>query len=203
MKKRILTGILCLTAAAFLVVGCQSDSSGDSAKDTSQESESILGQVTAIEDGTITLALGERSENEKMQPPANKEDDGGTWEAPPDGEDGGTPPDTENGGTPPGGEDGGTPPDAENGGTPPGGEDGGTPPDSGNGLPGGLELTGEETTIAADDSVSIVLDTRGETSEGSLDDISVGSILTVEMNGGKAVSITVTVLDGGSFTPPV
>ena len=80
MKKRILTGILCLTAAAFLVVGCQSDSSGDSAKDTSQESESILGQVTAIEDGTITLALGERSENEKMQPPANKEDDGGTWE---------------------------------------------------------------------------------------------------------------------------
>ena len=185
MKKRILTGILCLTAAAFLVVGCQSDSSGDSAKDTSQESESILGQVTAIEDGTITLALGERSENEKMQPPANKEDDGGNWEAPPDGEDGGTPPDTENGGTPPGG------------------EDGGTPPDSGNGLPGGLELTGEETTIAADDSVSIVLDTRGETSEGSLDDISVGSILTVEMNGGKAVSITVTVLDGGSFTPPV
>ena len=167
MKKRILTGILCLTAAAFLVVGCQSDSSGDSAKDTSQESESILGQVTAIEDGTITLALGESSENEKMQPPANKEDDGGTWEAPPDG------------------------------------EDGGTPPDSGNGLPGGLELTGEETTIAADDSVSIVLDTRGETSEGSLDDISVGSILTVEMNGGKAVSITVTVLDGGSFTPPV
>ena len=112
MKKRILTGILCLTAAAFLVVGCQSDSSGDSAKDTSQESESILGQVTAIEDGTITLALGERSENEKMQPPANKEDDGGNWEAPPDGEDGGTPPDTENGGTPPGGEDAGTPPEA-------------------------------------------------------------------------------------------
>ncbi len=121
-------------------MGCQSDSSGDSAKDTSQESESILGQVTAIEDGTITLALGERSENEKMQPPANKEDDGGNWEAPPDGEDGGTPPDTENGGTPPGGEHGGTPPDAENRGTPPGGEDGGTPPDSGNGLPGELDL---------------------------------------------------------------
>ncbi|SHE79444.1 hypothetical protein SAMN02745158_01569 [Lactonifactor longoviformis DSM 17459] len=196
MKKRILTGILCLTAAAFLAVGCQSGSSDDTAKDTSQESKSILGQVTAVEDGTITLALGERSENEKMQPP-----DGETPGTPPDGEDSGTLPDMENGGTPPGGEDGFTPPDAENGGTPPGGEDGFTPPDNGIGLPGGLELTGEETTIAADDSVSIVLDTRGETSEGSLDDISVGSILTVEMDGDKAVTITVTVMDGGSFTP--
>lgn len=205
MKIRILTAALCLSATVIFAVGCQSGSSETNTEDETTESESFLGQVTKIEDKTITIALGERSE---------KPEGGGDGEAPADMGDGGTPPDKEEGGTVPsgeegdtppdmkeggadsGGEDGGTPPDMKEGDTPSSGEDGGTPPEGGKGMPGGLTLTGEEKTITVDDSVTIQLDTRGETAEGSLEDISEGSVLTVEMKGDTVVSITVTVMGG-------
>jgi hypothetical protein len=187
MKIRILTAALCLSATVFFAVGCQSGSSETNTEDETTESESFLGQVTKIEDKTITIALGERS---------GKPEGGKDGEAPADMGDGGAPPDKEEGGAVPSGEDGGTPPDMKEGDTPSSGEDGGTPPEGGKGMPGGLTLTGEEKTITVDDSVTIQLDTRGETAEGSLEDISEGSVLTVEMKGDTVVSITVTVMGG-------
>ena len=177
------------------------------------EENTLLGQVTAVNEDSFTIALGTRKE---MQAPGGE---GGEQQTPPDSEGGGqqTPPDSEGGEqqTPPEkpdsdkeqasdgeGAEQQTPPDGENGGqqTPPDGE--------GGGQPSLLDLTGEEQTISVTSDTVITRESMQAPDDSSetvtLSDLQEGDIVAVELNDdGTAASVTIQSMNmGGGMGGP-
>ena len=211
MKRMIAS--LCVLSLMFSFASCS--------KQADYSNQTITGQVTAIDGTKITLQLGELTEqNMQMQSnqfatfgEANENSDGQTPPEMPDGEqhnDGQTPPDK------PDGEQQGdaqTPPDLPNGEMSGGGE---TPPDMPNGeMPqGGGDMqkpdrndpmnsftAGEETVTLDFDGAEIKVESGMEIIDGTLKDISVGSILVVEV-GKKNMAKTATVKFTGGMEMP-
>ena len=166
------------------------------------EGNTLLGQVTAVNEDSFTIALGTRKE---MQAPGGE---GGEQQTPPDGEGGGqqTPPekpdsDKEQASDGEGAEQQ-TPPDGENGGqqTPPDGE--------GGGQPSLLDLTGEEQTISVTSDTVITRESMQAPDDSSetvtLSDFQEGDIVTVELNDdGTAASVTIQSMNmGGGMGGP-
>ena len=166
------------------------------------EENTLLGQVTAVNEDSFTIALGTRKE---MQAPGGED---GEQQAPPDGEGGGqqTPPekpdsDKEQASDGEGAEQQ-TPPDGENGGqqTPPDGE--------GGGQPSLLDLTGEEQTISVTSDTVITRESMQAPDDSSetvtLSDFQEGDIVTVELNDdGTAASVTIQSMNmGGGMGGP-
>ena len=160
------------------------------------EGNTLLGQVTAVNEDSFTIALGTRKE---MQAPGGE---GGEQQTPPDGEGGGqqTPPekpdsDKEQASDGEGAEQQ-TPPDGENGGqqTPPDGE--------GGGQPSLLDLTGEEQTISVTSDTVITRESMQAPDDSSetvtLSDLQEGDIVAVELNDdGTAASVTIQSMNMG------
>ena len=166
------------------------------------EGNTLLGQVTAVNEDSFTIALGTRKE---MQAPGGE---GGEQQTPPDGEGGGqqTPPekpdsDKEQASDGEGAEQQ-TPPDGENGGqqTPPDGE--------GGGQPSLLDLTGEEQTISVTSDTVITRESMQAPDDSSetvtLSDLQEGDIVAVELNDdGTAASVTIQSMNmGGGMGGP-
>ena len=160
------------------------------------EENTLLGQVTAVNEDSFTIALGTRKE---MQAPGGE---GGEQQTPPDSEGGGqqTPPekpdsDKEQASDGEGAEQQ-TPPDGENGGqqTPPDGE--------GGGQPSLLDLTGEEQTISVTSDTVITRESMQAPDDSSetvtLSDLQEGDIVAVELNDdGTAASVTIQSMNMG------
>lgn len=210
VRKRILT-VICIAVTAVSVIGCQSGGNNTStvgSPDAAQagssetgesvvgweEDGSILGQVTAVEGNEITLALG-TMEGPGGQAPGGEMPDGEMPEmmtGDENGIEGMEPPQVGDGETPPEMPDR----DWENQ------ESGDTgskeaqdrPQDK---IPMGLNLTGEEQTITVSDGTVYTVDERGESTEGSLADIEVDSILRVVMDGDTVTSITIMKMGQG------
>lgn len=152
------------------------------------------GQVTSIEDGIVTLALGELNQR---QPP-----EGEPGQAPGEGE---TPPDESGtaGDRRKQAPDGQAPekPDGEQDGLALQGE-GETPPEmpqrEAGDRPGSGAFTASGETVTLDLSEAVITSESGDgTSEGALEDIAAGDILTVEApDGAKAQSVVVRALGG-------
>ena len=166
------------------------------------EENTLLGQVTAVNEDSFTIALGTRKE---MQAPGGE---GGEQQTPPDSEGGGqqTPPekpdsDKEQASDGEGAEQQ-TPPDGENGGqqTPPDGE--------GGGQPSMLDLTGEEQTISVTSDTVITRESMQAPDDSSetvtLSDLQEGDIVAVELNDdGTAASVTIQSMNmGGGMGGP-
>ena len=166
------------------------------------EGNTLLGQVTAVNEDSFTIALGTRKE---MQAPGGED---GEQQAPPDDEGGGqqTPPekpdsDKEQASDGEGAEQQ-TPPDGENGGqqTPPDGE--------GGGQPSLLDLTGEEQTISVTSDTVITRQSMQAPDDSSetvtLSDLQEGDIVAVELNDdGTAASVTIQSMNmGGGMGGP-
>ncbi len=180
---------------AMVVSGCQKGS-------TEEKTETLYGEIAEIDGDKITLALAE--EPEMGEAPSGEKPEG---EAPgtalTDGEssDGSqTPPEKPDGGSISGGEaPEGEAPDGE-------APDGGDMPQDG---PGGITLTGEEQTIITDKDTMVEktslkgaepgnedadekdADAQADTKEASLDDLKEGDVVSVEVQGEKAASITI------------
>ena len=166
------------------------------------EENTLLGQVTAVNEDSFTIALGTRKE---MQAPGGE---GGEQQTPPDSEGGEqqTPPDSEGGGqqTPPEKPDSDKEQasDGENGGqqTPPDGE--------GGGQPSLLDLTGEEQTISVTSDTVITRESMQAPDDSSetvtLSDLQEGDIVAVELNDdGTAASVTIQSMNmGGGMGGP-
>ena len=166
------------------------------------EENTLLGQVTAVNEDSFTIALGTRKE---MQAPGGE---GGEQQTPPDSEGGGqqTPPDSEGGEqqTPPEKPDSDKEQasDGENGGqqTPPDGE--------GGGQPSLLDLTGEEQTISVTSDTVITRESMQAPDDSSetvtLSDLQEGDIVAVELNDdGTAASVTIQSMNmGGGMGGP-
>ena len=176
--------------AAMVVSGCQKGS-------TEEKTETLYGEIAEIDGDKITLALAEEPEMREA-PSGDKPDGEAPGTAPTDGES------SDGSGTPPEKPDeesvsDGKAPDSEAPG-------GGDMPQGG---PGGITLTGEEQTITTDKDTKVEktsakgaepgneddakkdADAQADTKEASLDDLQEGDIVSVEMQGEKAVSITI------------
>lgn len=200
MKKRLLLAAACLTIMALVVSGCGKSNS---------KKESLYGQVKSVEGKKITIALAEK--NNALQAPNTPTDAAQSGGEKPNGNppsgsekpDGNPPSDSEkpDGNLPSGSEkpDGNPPSGNEKpDGNPPSGSEkpDGEPPEGGPqgggmGMPG-LTLTGKEQTVTCDDGTKIQVEDKGQTNDGSLDDIKEGSIVTVTMEGNKVTAITVS-----------
>ena len=202
MKKQKAISLLLIVGmltAGF--VGC-----GQAAE--SDVTSTITGQVTAIEDDTITLALGDLNEmptgDQQADPSGEAATSDAAMQAPPDGQN--TAPDQNGapGGPGEAGEMPGNPGDQDQaGGTPP------TPPEglsegtSGGAVSGDMQqagerergsritLTGEEQQITITDETTILINNMGESAEGSLSDITTGSILSVTMTGDTVTEVII------------
>ncbi len=155
------------------------------------EENTLLGQVTAVNEDSFTIALGTRKE---MQAPGGE---GGEQQTPPEKPDS----DKEQASDGEGAEQQ-TPPDGENGGqqTPPDGE--------GGGQPSLLDLTGEEQTISVTSDTVITRQSMQAPDDSSetvtLSDLQEGDIVAVELNDdGTAASVTIQSMNmGGGMGGP-
>ena len=155
------------------------------------EENTLLGQVTAVNEDSFTIALGTRKE---MQAPGGE---GGEQQTPPEKPDS----DKEQASDGEGAEQQ-TPPDGENGGqqTPPDGE--------GGGQPSLLDLTGEEQTISVTSDTVITRESMQAPDDSSetvtLSDLQEGDIVAVELNDdGTAASVTIQSMNmGGGMGGP-
>lgn len=202
MKKRKAVSVLCAAALVFSLTGCGASADTDTAADYS--GSTLTGQVTVIDGSSVTLQLGELTEQEMTVPDGQAPDgqDGqNAGEEPPELPDG----DTSSGEVPTQAQDGQTPPEQ------PDGEEGQTPPDlpenGGNDMggqePGGMGgsmttfTAGDETATLDFSSASITRDDQ----EVSLDDIAVGDVLTVEV-GDKNTAASVVIQSIGNQSGP-
>lgn len=198
MARRSLSALLIL-ALLGMCAAC--------APATTENEETYYGQITALDEQTLTLALGTMPDDgapselpegtspggelPEGTPPGGELPEG----APPSGElPEGTPPGGElPEGTPPGGElPEGAPPSGElPEGTPPSGEIPGNPPDGG--FFGGIQLTGEELSFTINEQTTF----EKEGTAASLSDFAVGDVVRVVAKEGTALTVTLQNLEGG------
>lgn len=191
----------CALAVSAMLAGCSNQMETETTSATeltgaaqAEAEGTYTGQVTSIEDGIVTLALGELNQR---QPP-----EGEPGQAPGEGE---TPPDESGtaGDRRKQAPDGQAPekPDGEQDGLALQGE-GETPPEmpqrEAGDRPGSGAFTASGETVTLDLSEAVItLESGDGTSEGALEDIAAGDILTVEApDGAKAQSVVVRALGG-------
>lgn len=204
--KRIVA-ILCVAALLFSLTAC-SGSNSDAESEADYSNQTLTGQVTAIDGAKVTLLLGEITEQEMdMQ----QKDDRQTPPEIPNGEAQGEGREfSEMTGS---GDQNQTPPDLPEEGSQ---GDGGTPPDKPDGdnigmtsgdmmMPDGNmtmnTFTAGDKTAAIDlDGAAIQVESGMETAKGMLEDISVDSVLVLEVGDNNAVtSVTVKFMGSGDM----
>lgn len=188
MMKKIIA-IICAVSMLFSLAACS--------KQTDYSGQTITGQVTAIDGTKITLQLGELTDEDSGMPGDSFETLGdpnksGNGQTPPDlpndeqQGDGQTPPDR------PSGEkqgDGQTPPDMPDGEMRQGGDDMQMPYEN-NSM--GSFTAGEEAVTLNLDGAEIKVESGAAATDGTMENISAGSVLVVEV-GEKNTAKTVIV----------
>lgn len=220
MKKLIST--FCALAMVFAMTGCQQQTDSTESTDVVDYSNtSLTGKVTAVDGTVVTLQLGELAETD-MTMPEGQDPGAGNDEIPsmPSDEDGASNGEIDQlptGGSDntltelptgdaegaiselPSGETGDTPPDLPSG-EQDAGEAGGTPPDMPNGEGGGMAMGGNMTSFTAGDETATIdltgatvnAESMDGTVDSSIDDITVGDILVVNVGENNTVT-TVTI----------
>lgn len=175
MKSKKVFSILCAAALTLSLVACGKETTENGSGQT------LTGQVTAIDGSSVTLQLGELSQ-ERQAPPEEPEGDVPLESGEPsqsDRQDDQTPPEKPNGGT------------SDSGGN--------TPPE----MPSGMEdisnfIAGDETVTL--DFSAAVLTENGESK--NLDSLAVGDVMTVTVGSGTIVSTAeILRVDGGQKGP--
>ena len=225
MKWRKLAAMGCIvTMTAVLTVGCGGTSADSSTSTESteateeQESESVTMQVTAVDGSTITGDVGEMSEapsgdqapggDNAQKPDDQASDNQQTPPEKPDGDSEQKPDDqaSDNQQTPPEKPEGDNSQQSDGDQAPDGQQPGGnaqdgSAPDQNGGAPQGSPFTasGETQTFTLTDTTEITVESAGQTTEGTADDITVGSILEVTLDtDGNALTVIVKSMNGGA-----
>ena len=194
MKGRKTCSILCAAAAlALSLTACGNTAATDSDQITEQ---TLTGQITAIDGSSVTLQLGELSEN--TQTPPEMPDSGNS------DDNGGTPPEMPSGEAPSGAPSGSS--DGQSGQTPPERPDGdsssdnsGTPPEMPSGMGGGSSFTAGDETATLDFS-SAELTENGESI--TVDDLAVGNVVTATVSGTTVTAAEVVNVGSGPDGAP-
>jgi outer membrane murein-binding lipoprotein Lpp len=175
-QKKVNIGVIAICLMLALA-GCSSNQTTDS---QSSEEVTVLGEVSAISEDSLTLAEGTEQTMDESQIPSDEES-------------GGTPPDgtTESGSTPDSGEmPSGDMPD-ESGDKPSGDMQGGGE------MPSMLDLTGEEITVSIDENTVITQGSSEESTEASISDISEGTVVSVTYDKSSMTATSITIKSMG------
>ena len=224
MNGRKTCSILCAAALALSLTACGNTSETNSDQVTEQ---TITGQITAIDGSSVTLQLGELSENTQTPPEmpggSSSDENGGTPPEMPsgapsdssDGQSSQTPPEmpdedssNENGGTPPempsgapsdssDGQSSQTPPEKPDGDS--SDENGGTPPEMPSGeAPSGMG--GGSSFTAGDETTTLDFSSAELTENGesvTVDGLAVGDVVTATVSGTTVTAAEVVNVGGG------
>ncbi len=180
MKKKLVS-LLCAAAMVFSLAACGAKA------DTTYAGQTLTGRVTAVDGTSVTLALGQLTEDAAPADNSNSNNGSDSQQPPemPSGDSGGSQPT----GTPPekpegdSGESGQQPPEKPDGDS---GESGQQPPD----MPGGSSFTESGETVTVD------IANAGITAS----DVAVDDILTVTFDDSGAVSAVETVILTGGMS---
>ena len=177
MKKRFVS-LLCAAAMALSLAACGARA------DAAYAGQTLTGRVTAVDGSTVTLALGELTEDAMPS-------DG----APAGGSDSQQPP--EMGGGNQSGQPSGTPPEKPDGDSTDGGQSGQQPPEMG-GMTGSFTESGETATV---DLSAAAVTRDGESA--AVSDVAVDDLLTVTFDdSGAASEAEIVTLGGGKGGAP-
>ena len=192
MKGRKTCSILCAAALALSLTACGNTAATDSDQITEQ---TLTGQITAIDGNSVTLQLGELSENAQTPPEmpdgSNSDDNSGTPPEMPSGAPSGSS-DDQSGQTPPEKPDGDS--SSDNGGTPPEMPSGEAP----SGMGGSSFTAGDETTTL--DFSSAELTKNGVSI--TVDDLAVGNVVTATVSGTTVTAAEVVNVGSGPDGAP-
>ena len=198
MEKKIIA-LLCVVTMLLSITACS--------KSADYSEQTIIGQVTEINGTKVTLQLGEMSDentahnnqSESMGKPDGNSN-GQVPPASPEGEqqsNGETPPEL------PSGEqqgNGQTPPEIPDGETPPEKPDGDGALPNGNNAPMGGFTAGKEIVTLDFDGAEIKVEAGMRTTNGTLENISVGSVLVVEVGEENRAETATVKFTGGMGT---
>lgn len=199
MKRMI--SLCCAGLMAFSLAACGSQNAASSSTSTPQVTSAVVGKITALDGTTVTLQLGELTENQPGDPPSqdstqpsgdNADGDSSTssTQTPPEQPEG----DNNTQGT----GDSSSSTDAQNGSsTPPSGQN--APPSDGQGpAPGSTFTAGEETTTVDLSSATVTKESQDGTTDASLSDLAVGDVIEVTMGEDNTATAVVIKSVGGA-----
>ena len=183
MKRMI--SLCCAGLMAFSLAACGSQNAASSSTSTPQVTSAVVGKITALDGTTVTLQLGELTENQPGDPPSQD-----STQPSGDNADG----DNNTQGT----GDSSSSTDAQNGSsTPPSGQN--APPSDGQGpAPGSTFTTGEETTTVDLSGAAITRESQSGTTDASLSDLAVGDVIEVTMGEDNTATAVVIKSVGGA-----
>ena len=189
MKRMI--SLCCAGLMAFSLAACGSQNAASSSTSTPQVTSAVVGKITALDGTTVTLQLGELTENQPGDPPSqdstqpsgdNADGDSSTssTQTPPEQPEGDN--DTQGRG------DRSSSTDAQN-----------DPPSDGQGsAPGSTFTAGEETTTVDLSGATVTKESQSGTTDASLSDLAVGDVIEVTMGEDNTATAVVIKSVGGA-----
>ena len=199
MKRMI--SLCCAGLMVVSLAACGSQNAASSSTSTPQVTSAVVGKITALDGTTVTLQLGELTENQPGDPPSqdstqpsgdNADGDSSTssTQTPPEQPEG----DNNTQGT----GDSSSSTDAQNGSsTPPSGQN--APPSDGQGpAPGSTFTAGEETTTVDLSGAAVTKESQSGTTDASLSDLAVGDVIEVTMGEDNTATAVVIKSVGGA-----
>ena len=168
MKRMI--SLCCAGLMAVSLAACGSQNAASSSTSTPQVTSAVVGKITALDGTTVTLQLGELTENQPGDPPSQDS----------------TQPSGDNA-------DG----DSSTSSTPPSGQN--APPSDGQGpAPGSTFTTGEEITTVDLSGAAVTKESQSGTTDASLSDLAVGDVIEVTMGEDNTATAVVIKSVGGA-----
>ena len=175
MKSKKVFSILCAAALTLSLVACGKETTENGSGPT------LTGQVTAIDGSSVTLQLGELSQ-ERQDPPEEPEGDAPSESGEPNHSDR---------------QDNQTPPEKPDGGTSDSGGD--TPPEMPSGMEDISNFIARDETVTLDFSAAVLTE---NVESKNLDSLAVGDVMTVTVGSGTIVSTAeILRVDGGQEGP--
>lgn len=199
MKRMI--SLCCAGLMVVSLAACGSQNAASSSTSTPQVTSAVVGKITALDGTTVTLQLGELTENQPGDPPSqdstqpsgdNADGDSSTssTQTPPEKPEGDN--NTQGIG------DSSSSTDAQNGSSAPlSGQN--APPSDGQGTaPGNTFTTGEETTTVDLSGAAVTKESQSGTTDASLSDLAVGDVIEVTMGEDNTATAVVIKSVGGA-----
>ena len=190
MKRMI--SLCCAGLMAFSLAACGSQNAASSSTSTPQVTSAVVGKITALDGTTVTLQLGELTENQPGDPPsqdgAQPSGDNASGDSSASGQPQTPPEKTEGDNNTQGTGDGSSSTDAQN-----------DPPSDGQGsAPGSTFTAGEETTTVDLSGATVTKESQSGTTDASLSDLAVGDVIEVTMGEDNTATAVVIKSVGGA-----
>lgn len=190
MKRMI--SLCCAGLMAFSLAACGSQNAASSSTSTPQVTSAVVGKITALDGTTVTLQLGELTENQPGDPPsqdgAQPSGDNASGDSSASGQTQTPPEKTEGDNNTQGTGDGSSSTDAQN-----------DPPSDGQGsAPGSTFTAGEETTTVDLSGATVTKESQSGTTDASLSDLAVGDVIEVTMGEDNTATAVVIKSVGGA-----